>query len=49
MDRLRLELDALRVETFAAAGRDEQAGVARTPLCSAVDACPTRLCEPGVR
>jgi hypothetical protein len=42
-----LDLDALRVQTFETAppvalSVAEQA--ARTPLCSAIDLCPTRPC-----
>ena len=52
MEKLRLDLDALAVESFDTdrAGAAERGTVrgherARTPLCSAIDACPTRLCE----
>ena len=46
MNRLTLDLDALVVESFAAAEPE----VAHTALaatianCSAIDACPSRLC-----
>ncbi|HEX8243679.1 MAG TPA: hypothetical protein VF541_09290 [Longimicrobium sp.] len=49
---LKLNLDALTVETFdaAAAPRDDgEMAMEREPntghRCSAIDACPTRLCD----
>lgn len=42
-----LRLDDLRVESFPvrdAAGVPGRERVARTPLCSAIDLCPTRPC-----
>lgn len=47
MRTMRLELDQLSVESFEAADARLPAAemIARTPMCSAIDACPTRLCE----
>jgi hypothetical protein len=48
---LKLNLDALAVETFdaAAAPHDGETAMGREPntghRCSAIDACPTRLCD----
>lgn len=47
MKKLTLDIDALAVESFDAdAARGERGTVEahqiRTPLCSAIDACPTR-------
>ena len=53
MKTLKLDLDRLAVETFAAAPEAEprdgtivlgQGAVPTAPFCSYVDACPTRLC-----
>jgi len=47
MPKLNLELDTLSVETFAPAAEPElpRAALAATaPNCSAIDACPSRLC-----
>jgi hypothetical protein len=51
MEKLKLELDALAVESFDTGRADAGGGTVRgheavrTPLCSAIDACPTRLCD----
>jgi len=47
MKTLRLNVDQLAVESFAAAEAALPVAemILRTPACSAIDACPTRLCE----
>ena len=46
MERKRLDIDALAVETFAAADAEGlDAGAAQTKFCSYIDACPSRLCD----
>jgi hypothetical protein len=47
MKKLTLNPDSLTVSTFETARTEAMQAnqVARTPLCSAIDACPTRLCD----
>ena len=47
MPKLKLDIEQLDVETFQPARGESEAmaaEVARTPLCSAIDLCPTRPC-----
>lgn len=47
MPKLKLDLDSLDVETFQPAREAEDVAApeaVRTPMCSAIDLCPTRPC-----
>jgi hypothetical protein len=49
MKKLKLALEQLEVASFETAdepdGAEPERLLLRTPLCSAIDACPTRLCD----
>lgn len=50
MKTMRLDVAQLAVESFEAveARLPVAEMILRTPMCSAIDACPTRLCETNV-